>query len=194
MKRQWREPRTRNTRSTLNKGRDRTRAHQRTHRNRERIHTIRNRAPLEVHRNRIPQPSELRHRVQSSSRVQNIDIQHRDESVPHPAIAVVEIDGTTDELERTPGDDLLEEVEGFVAGVGMGESSDRGRTGPGDDGGEEDADEDGALDAVHHQEGGQETMHVPHKFSMKIDHRWSGKREMGLTRQRKYRATSWADA
>lgn len=48
--------------------------------------------------------------------------------------------------------DLLEEVEGSVADRGMREHSHARRAGPGDDGHKEDADEDGTLHPVDHEE------------------------------------------
>lgn len=54
-------------------------------------------------------------------------------------------------------DNLLEEVKVGVADDGVGEVSDRGVTGPGDDADEDDSSQDGALEAVHHEHDGEDT-------------------------------------
>ena len=60
-------------------------------------------------------------------------------------------------LERPERDDLLEEVESSIAGLGVREVGDGCRARPRDDRGEEDADEEGTLDTVEHQEDRENT-------------------------------------
>lgn len=55
------------------------------------------------------------------------------------------------------GDNLLKEVESIVSEYRVGEVSDGGRARPGDNGNEEDTEDDGTLDAVHHQHDRKET-------------------------------------
>ena len=59
------------------------------------------------------------------------------------------------ELERPERDDPLEEVEQGITGVRVREVGNGRRAWPGDDRGEEDADEESALDAVQHEEHGE---------------------------------------
>ena len=55
-------------------------------------------------------------------------------------------------LQWVEGDDLLEESKQVVATGGVGEVSHSGRTGPGNDGCDENANEESTLDSVDHQQ------------------------------------------
>lgn len=71
---------------------------------------------------------------------------------------MTDLKGISNVLERPEGDHLLEEVECGVACLRVREVRDRRRTRPRDDRGEEDANEQRTLDAVKHQEHGEDTV------------------------------------
>lgn len=60
-------------------------------------------------------------------------------------------------MQRAEGDDFLEEIESSIARSGVREIRNGGRSGPRDDGREEDANQNGTLDAVKHEEDGKNT-------------------------------------
>jgi len=67
------------------------------------------------------------------------------------------VDDIANLVEGLPCDDLLEVVEHGISSGGVGEGSDGSRAGPRDDRHEEDTDEDGTTDTVHHQQEGEDT-------------------------------------
>jgi hypothetical protein len=85
--------------------------------------------------------------------VKNVNVKESDESkAPLSGIArnvpLLHVKHSSDRVES---DDLFEEVEVRVTDSVMSEVADRGRARPGDNGYQQNAEDDGTLDAVHHQ-------------------------------------------
>jgi hypothetical protein len=96
--------------------------------------------------------------VEGTSGIEDIHIKERDQGVPHLAVSIVVVERVTDLGQWVECDDLLEEVEHLVSGLSVREVSDRSRTGPGNDGSEENADKNGTSNAVHHQKHREDTV------------------------------------
>lgn len=70
---------------------------------------------------------------------------------------VAHIDGIADFCKLVESDDLLEVIEECVSRGGVGEVCDSRSAWPRHDGSEKDTEEDGATNAVHHKEKGEDT-------------------------------------
>lgn len=106
----------------------------------------------------VDEAGEASHGVEGTGAVENIDIEKGDEGKAKLATILADIPFLNVEnvLDRVESDDLFEKVESIITDGGVREVGDGGRTGPGDDADEEDAHDDGALDAVEHEHDGED--------------------------------------
>lgn len=110
--------------------------------------------------------------------VQNIDVEEGNESKT-PLTGVlrdVPLLNSKNLANRVESNNLLEEVESGVASLGVREVGDACWTGPRDDGNEENADDDGTLDAVQHKHDGQDTTTEdtdPHSWAPHLYTSWT---------------------
>ncbi len=142
--------RTSNACGAFDKRRDGAGPQKCAHRDADCVNAVCDRAALKIHRDRIAQARKFGHRVECPSRIENVDIEHGAEGVPHPAVHVMVINDVADELDGAECHDFLEVIECGVAGVGVRKGGDSRSTRPRDDGCYKNTDEDRTLDMVHY--------------------------------------------
>jgi len=149
----------RNTSTRLNECSNRRGTEQRADRDTDSIDQVGSSTTLEVLSLLIHDTSEASHSVESTSAVQNIDVEESDQSKTELTTVGANIPflSSKNVLDRAESNDVLEEVEVAVAELSVREVSDVGATRPGDDGDEQDTSNDCTLDAEHHEEDSQET-------------------------------------
>lgn len=119
---------------------------------------LRNGRPFEILSDGVHDVGILRHGVQRTRAVQDINVEESDQgqtelTTVRPNVPLLHIQRPRDRMESH---DLLEEVEIVITLGRVGEVCDISAPRPGDDGYQNDAVQDRALDAVHHQQRGQD--------------------------------------
>ena len=129
-------------------------AQQGAHRDAERVNQESHRGAFKVARPVVHQVGMTRHTERRAGKVENVNVEERDEGEPDVSIAVIEIDILgRNKLKAVPRCDLLEEIPIGIASLGVREERDGVATArPAADGDEEDRPEERALDAVNKQE------------------------------------------
>lgn len=148
-----------NTSTRLNKGSDGRNTKDGTNGDAQGIHHVCNGGTLKVLGDRVDDVGETGHAVESTCTIQNVDIQKGDEGESKLATVTrnVELEDVEGVFDLVEVNHLLEEVEPISADGVIGEVSDRGISRPGDDADEEDSGNDSALDAVQHEQDGEDT-------------------------------------
>ena len=123
------------------------------------VNHVGDRGALEVLGVGVDQAGEARNTVQRTGAVQDVDVQEGDEGETELAavagnVPLLHVERFGDGVEV---DNVLEEVELRVADVSVREVRDGGAAGPRDDADEQDANDDGALEAVHHEQNREDT-------------------------------------
>lgn len=149
----------RDTSTGLDKGGDWGSTEQSTNGDADGVDHVGDRGTLEVLGNGINQIGELGHGVQGTRAVEDIDVEEGDQG--KAKLSTVAANGPLLHTEGL-GDlvevhNLLEEVKGVVANLGVREVGDAGGTRPRNDADQDDTGNDGTLEAVHHQDYGKNT-------------------------------------
>lgn len=108
---------------------------------------------------RVDEISKTSHTVEGAGAVEDIDVEEGDESETELTTILCHIPllDVEDIFNAVKVDNLFEEVKGAVAERGVGKVGNGGGSWPGDDTDENDAGDDGAFDAVHHEDDGKDT-------------------------------------
>ena len=147
-----------NTSTGLDKRRHRRAAQQRADRDAKGVDHVRDGRALKVTRNVIRQPREARHAVQRARAVEDIHVEEGNKrEAKLPAVGRhVPILHEERLLDLVKVDDLAEELKRVVPDIRVREIRNRRVPRPRDDAHQQDPGNNGALDAVHHEQHGEE--------------------------------------
>lgn len=147
-----------NASTGLDKGRDRRNAKESTDGDADGVDHVGYRGTLKILGDGVDEAGKASHTVQRTRAIKDVDIEESDEGKAKLAavlgnVPFLHIERVLDAVEV---DNLFKEVERVVANGRVGEIRDGRGSGPGDDADENDAENNGALDTVHHKKHGQD--------------------------------------